>query len=247
MITANLFGGLGNQLFELAALDTISKQTNRQIYLESHTTIKTHHSSENYYDTIFSNWKSIPVTDIPTKIIHELYYGFKEWDFIDESVKLHGHFQDYRYISPTFEQSLVFPNSPIIDGAFIHIRGGDYVNHPHHDLGLRSYYERAIALFPKGTKFYIFTNDRAYAKTFTFLDTIDHEFIEETNEVNCIALMKNCSIGGICPNSTFSWWGAFLNRNNRILVLPSKWDNTHNNVSGYFFPGSIVCEVTDPM
>lgn len=245
MLTISLCGGLGNQLFQLAALDTISKQTNRTPYLTSLVTTKTHHSLENYFNTIFSKWKSYPVLNLAAQQSGETSYKFKEWQFENSKpVILSGYFQNYRYVSSDFESKLSFPSSSVLPGAFLHIRGGDYVNHWLHDVKLNNYYDLAIQHFPRGTKFFIFTNDVAYAKTFEFLNTIDHEFVNETDELKTLSMMKNCTVGGICANSTFSWWGAYLHRKNRTLVLPSKWFNTPDiYIEGYFFPEAIICQV----
>lgn len=244
MITIFLQGGLGNQLFQLAALETISKQTNNSIFLEDEETPKTHHSQQNYFETIFLEWKHIPRIKLDAKNVNEVSYEFQTWNLPDPVTKLCGYFQNHKYISDEFISRLWLPNVPKLNGAFLHIRGGDYVNNSFHDVGLEEYYERAIQKFPAGTKFYIFTNDIPYAKTLSFLKKIDHEYSTERDEVRALAYMKNCTVGGICANSTFSWWGAYLNRENRILVLPSKWFNDRSIfIDGYFFPNSIQCPV----
>lgn len=244
MITASLSGGLGNQLFQLAALDTISKQANRTPYLTSIITKETHHSSKNYFDSIFTRWKSSIVLNIKADHIEETSYEFKHWRFEKSSpVILSGYFQNYMYVSNDFESKLSLPDCPTLSGAFLHIRGGDYVNHWLHDVKLRDYYHRAIQHFPSGTKFFVFTNDKEYAKSLDILEKIDYEFVNEEDEVTSLALMKNCKLGGICANSTFSWWAAYLNRDNRTLVIPSKWFNSNIYVQGYFFPQAIICQV----
>ena len=244
MLTISLCGGLGNQLFQLAALQTISRQSGRKMYLESFDSPLTCHSDQKYFDSILSQWKSCPQRQTPCQEVHETSYEFRIWKFGVPIVKLCGYFQNYQYISEDFVNSIVLPDVPILQGAFLHIRGGDYVNHPLHDVHLEDYYTKAISLFPKDTHFYIFTNDIVYAKTLSFLNTIHHTIVEESDEVKTLTLLKNCTLGGICANSTFSWWGAYLNRNHRILVLPSKWFNTPNiYIKGYFFPGSTIIEV----
>jgi hypothetical protein len=238
-----LCGGLGNQLFQIAAAHSISKKTNRVLLLGESPV--THHSRQDYYSSIFSKWVSCRKDIKDAETINEKSYEYEEWQFpLNKNVILSGYFQNYKYILDDFIDSLVLPNVPTLQGAFIHIRGGDYVNHWLHDVKLQSYYEKSIACFPKHTKFYIFTNDISYAKTFPFLDTIDYEFVNESDELHSLALMKHCLVGGICPNSTFSWWAAYMNRKDRILVLPSKWFNSpYIYIDGYFFPGSTVITV----
>lgn len=241
MLTVSIAGGLGNQLFQIAAASSIAKKNNRKLCLPS--IPSTHHSKQNYYETIFQQWSPEDVGEHTT--VCESSYHYKEWRInIPIPVQLSGYFQNYKYIEDDFIERLVLPHTPSLDGAFLHIRGGDYVNHWLHDMKLQRYYERAVAMFPNTTKFYIFTNDVTYAKTFSFLNTIQHEFVTGQDEVTCLSFMKNCKLGGICANSTFSWWGAYLNRNGRTLVLPSKWFNTPDiYIDGYFFPGSTICPV----
>jgi hypothetical protein len=124
--------------------------------------------------------------------------------------------------------------------VFLHIRGGDYVGHPVHDVGLSAhYYPWAVQQFPPNTHFLVFTNDRAYAESLPFLQTISHSFAEG-DELQALDQMRHC-VGGICANSTFSWWGAYLTPNRKI-VLPSKWFvYPIADISGLFVPGWTIC------
>ena len=241
-LTVSLQGGLGNVLFQIAGGSSIAKKNNYQFCLTD--LPKTHHSEEDYYSSILQKWKCY-YSSIDNPIdIHEQSYAYSDWTFPpNNALRLCGYFQNYKYIDSDFVDSLVLPEVDTLHGAFLHIRGGDYVNHWFHDVKLNYYYSRAIQQFPSNTKFYVMTNDIPYAQTLSFLKTINHEFVDEKNEVRTLALMKNCTLGGICPNSTFSWWGGYLNRS-RTIVLPSKWFNDPRMyVEGYFFPGSVVIPV----
>jgi hypothetical protein len=139
--------------------------------------------------------------------------------------------------------SLLNLERPKVNAAFLHIRGGDYRGHPIHGLPMEGYYERAIKHFPSDTLFYVLTNDREYAESFAVLKTIRHEYID-CDEIEGLAWMKRCTLGGICPNSTYSWWGAVQDLN-RTLVIPSQWTNdlAWSALSNYRFPGVIVEDV----
>ena len=85
------------------------------------------------------------------------------------------------------------------------------------------------------------TNDLKYALTKSFIQDIQYTVIDEP-ELETLYLMSQCA-GGICANSSFSWWGAFLNPHRKI-VMPDKWyPHSTLNTEGYYFPGVIKCPV----
>ena len=243
-------GGLGNQLFELAAADHISKKKNYALYFRTLETTYKKHSDKQYFESIFSNWRSYLNTTIySTSVYQEQTSEYNIDELSGDTIELRGYFQNYKYIESDFCSKLVFDktilsNHPNISNTvFLHIRGGDYLNGDGawvHNVYLDKYYNEAIHLFPKGTHFSVFTNDIEYAKSKPFLNNISYSFINE-NELDSLFLMSQCS-GGICANSTFSWWGAYLNRN-RKLTWPSKFMNISHYIDGYFFPELIVLDV----
>jgi len=217
--------------------------------LKSLQTPKTHHSTRNYFDGIFQNWNSCVQECSSLKNVTESNrYHTENWKLKLSNVEnacLCGYFQNHAYISQDFCSKLSFHTRVLerypryTHSAFLHIRGGDYVGNGYHFFDLRDYYRQAIQQFPEGTHFYIFTNDRSYASSFEVLKTIEHTFVEE-HEEDSLYLMSQCGLGGICANSTFSWWGAYLNPNRR-LILPSQWfHDTSVYIGGLFFPGCIV-------
>jgi len=251
MISTKLQGGLGNWLFQIAAGETIAKQVNKKYFI-SNLVDKSHHSNINYFDNIFKNWKEVISNNIPVTEIYEPSFDFFDWNNILGSqtspVCLIGYFQNYKYVSNDFIEKLAFDKSIIEkypkleNSAFIHIRGTDYKNHWLHDVGLDNYYNKAISMFSKDTHFYVFTNDKYYALTKSFLKDISCTFVNE-NEVDSLYLMSQCKIGGICANSSFSWWGAYLNPK-RMITMPSKWYNqSHFYIDGYYFDNVIKIDV----
>ncbi|EMD0831368.1 alpha-1,2-fucosyltransferase [Morganella morganii] len=114
----------------------------------------------------------------------------------------------------------------------VHIRRGDYISNPaansHHGVCEISYYEKAInkiKLQNPNTKFIFFSDDNewiqnnfGHIKNSYFVDNKATSF-----SVVDIYLMSLCS-NNIIANSSFSWWGAWLNRNeSKIVLYPKKW------------------------
>jgi len=114
----------------------------------------------------------------------------------------------------------------------IHVRRGDYVSDGktaayHGSCGL-DYYRRAIGIMKEkilAPMFYIFSDDIEWAKN-NFIGP-EYVFVSrpEIFDVEELILMSRCK-NNIIANSSFSWWGAWLNSNpDKIVIAPSKWFN----------------------
>jgi Glycosyl transferase family 11 len=114
----------------------------------------------------------------------------------------------------------------------IHVRRGDYVSNKHaskeHGLVSMSYYETAIA-FVRGIvekpRFYVFSDDLEWCRKNLNLGKdaifVDGNGVDRAYED--IHLMQHCQ-HNIVANSSFSWWGAWLNVNpNKIVIAPKQW------------------------
>ena len=112
----------------------------------------------------------------------------------------------------------------------LHVRRGDYVqnvntNSVHGTCDL-DYYKKAIKYIEhnvQDSSFYIFSDDMTWCKEhFNFLK--NKIFVDDTKSAfDDMELMKNCK-NNIIANSTFSWWGAWLNENEeKIIITPKKW------------------------
>lgn len=246
-LTVNIMGGLGNQMFQLAALLHVAKQTRRVPYIQTLENPSTH-SAVSYFDTIFRSFRTLHSTVKPTTRITEPHLSYTNWPPLLRMTlnpEISGYFQDWRYVDPDFVSRLQFSADVlgkylVKDSIFLHIRGGDYVGNVYHDIGLDAYYQRAIAYFP-GAYFLVVTNDPDYAMKRPFLSNLNYKIVTES-EIDTLFIMSQCA-GGICANSSFSWWGAYLNPHRKI-VMPDRWyRDSHHATEGYYFPGVIKCQV----
>ena len=118
----------------------------------------------------------------------------------------------------------------------IHIRRGDYLLSPTYsgicDL---AYYKKAIQEINSdgmSHKYFIFSNDIKWCKENILPLTGKNSTIFVTDnkgENSCwdIFLMTYCN-DLIIANSSFSWWGAFLNQNAKRIIAPKPWMNGRN-------------------
>lgn len=114
----------------------------------------------------------------------------------------------------------------------IHIRGGDYFNAQNINRfgGIcdKQYYQVALAFCNRQLgkcHFFIFTNDYQYTQK-VLPNNEEYEIVNNSEEDGHkdIFLMSQCK-HNIIANSSFSWWGAWLNENKEKLVIaPEKWD-----------------------
>lgn len=113
----------------------------------------------------------------------------------------------------------------------LHIRRGDYARDPKtssiHGVQPLSYYQKAVNVISekvKDPKYFIFSDEIEWAKEhLNFLK--DVEFVSAQKFENHVemTLMSHCQ-HNIIANSSFSWWGAWLNLNpKKIVIAPQKW------------------------
>lgn len=161
---------------------------------------------------------------------------------------LDGYWQSEQYFAPISEQlrqdlCLAIPLSQtqqelakkISEDKYsvaLHVRRGDYVADPattaFHGLCSLDWYERAVAQIIKqvpNAHFYVFSDDYDWVKDNLKLPAPMHlvKPSPDGQEAIDLYLMSLCQ-HNIIANSSFSWWGAWLNANpNKIVVAPQRW------------------------
>lgn len=142
---------------------------------------------------------------------------------------------DFEFCEPKDKRNInVLKEIRSNNSCSVHIRRGDYINHPtFKGICDENYYKKAIEYIEtrvSNVKFYVFSNDIDWCKKFLIGDNfifIDWNF-GETSYIDMF-LMKECK-HNIISNSTFCWWSSWLNTNEgKITISPSKWTNNYQD------------------
>jgi hypothetical protein len=121
----------------------------------------------------------------------------------------------------------------------VHIRRGDYVSDPTtssiHGVCSLDYYRKAVSYIRAKVEtpvFFVFSDDMEWVKGNLEFDGCEVQYIEHNGEKDFedLRLMYSCK-HNIIANSSFSWWGAWLNNNpDKIVIAPQNWfKSTHQN------------------
>lgn len=247
MISCKLYGQLGNQMFQYAATIATALKYGDKYLIPNRTqneeVWKSHHfENVNYRDIsrgqilpAWQHWKepSHSYTEIPDE------YGRR--------LMLDGYFQSYKYFEdylPEIKKAFGFNTIGYTTprkSTFIHVRRGDYLKYPtKHPVVTIEYLKEAMEISAsKGvTHFDCFSDDMEWVKENLNKDLFpNYTFDYYTGngalvDLEMMTMTQNC----IISNSTFSWWGAYLNANpNKIVITPDEknWfgiENKHLSV-----------------
>lgn len=237
-VTTVLQGGLGNQMFQIAAAYSYSISNNADFKIYEDLYIPCHHPNlELYKDNIYSNLK-FEKCDSSFIRYNERSFCFNEIPKINDNVALYGYFQSEKYFSEHAKQikNLFDFKSDIISkynnklktkNCSIHIRRGDYLNLQHcHPNQTLEYYKKAVSLFDDDTLFFVFSNDIDWCKKEINKNSIGANnlvFIDGNSCQEDLLLMSKCQ-NNIIANSSFSWWASWLNNNElKKIIYPKNW------------------------
>ena len=252
MISAYLQGGLGNQLFQIAAAVSLAED-----YSDSAAFNTKHHDlpfqgrkCENYLGSIFRNLDFSSNYQIQ-QVYREPHFHYSKIPYLPEMCIV-GYFQSEKYFQHNKEivQNLFTSNEEIEslikekygsvllkNPTSVHIRRGDYLGNPNaHPVCSMEYYDNALRSFSNDQTFLLFSDDIEWCKKEFKEDNF--YFVEDNEDVVDLFLMSKCS-NNIIANSSFSWWAAWLNMNeNKRVVAPKSWfgESMNNNTKDLIPP-----------
>lgn len=186
-------------------------------------------------------------------VVEPYYHYWQEINNLKGNLYLMGYWQSEKYfikIKDIIRKDFIFKNLlsdknkkvahniSQVNSVSLHVRRGDYItNKKNYFIGTCDlhYYQKAIEFIKhKITNpfFFVFSDDISWAKKNLPTDLkiffVDHNNYE--NSYYDMQLMSLCK-HNIIANSTFSWWGAWLNSYfNKVVIAPKKWfaDSTYN-------------------
>ncbi len=235
VVTFKPMGRMGNYMWELSAAFAYAKKHGLNFSVPNKT-------NDAQWNPIYFTDKASPLMDLyrangVIKIEEKTYFKFdelpyeKDWEF-SKTIELEGYFQNPKYFAEYRKEILEFLELPWElkkDTVAIQVRRTDYlIHHDKHPAFSDEYMCNAMAYFAaKGfTKFKVFSDDIAWCKDY-FGDkkfskfTID--FSEGKKELEDLIGISECA-HHINSSSTFSWWGAWMNKSEeKIIVTPKIW------------------------
>jgi hypothetical protein len=238
-VTVVLGAGLGNRFFQVAAmLGYAEAHGHTPVFVESF--IEDNPSHPGPY-SIVDLFPSIPILResvdwVTCKEVEEFTYS--PFCYHKGHVRLLGSFQSHLYF-PTSSipcPALLVPARTAADTYFLHVRRGDYL-HPlcaHHRVSLESYWERCLSLIPatEATQFLVCSEDMEWCRAelprrlSQWIKPHQWRFLPPCDDAATLAAMIGCGAGGLCANSSFSWWAAYWNRERgggRLFFMPALW------------------------
>lgn len=246
MIYCNLKGGLANMLIQMAAVKSMAidngtdcsfPNLGEQLKLINDEMVhnpKIKHAFD--YMLMFDKFNTVlPTSRLP---VITFPFEYEKINLPEGSFYVDGFFQSEKYfvhnrkellewfkIPEQIKEKIELKYSELLKQrtTSIHVRRGDYLRFPnHHPVQTIEYYNKSIEYLKGDTDlFIVFSDDIEWCKEYIKADNII--YVEDEKDYIEIYLMSLCD-NNIISNSSFSWWGAWLNRNeNKIVIGPKIW------------------------
>jgi hypothetical protein len=227
MISCKLQGGLGNYLFQIAAMHSLTSDAGFDV----DNAVQVHGDIKTYLSNILRKIKTN---------VDELSYQYNEPEFTYQPLPYHdetlyiGYFQSEKYLQRDTvldlfaidDETLKYLKEKYADVLYnsvsLHVRRGDYLHKQNrHPAQKMSYYTTALEHFEEADNILIFSDDIDWCKENFIGDQF--KFITDEKDYMDLWLMSLCD-HNIIANSSFSWWGAWLNQNiDKKVIAPSNW------------------------
>lgn len=254
-VSGHLTGGLGNRLFQHAASAGLAEQWGHECVLYKPGMETTNHAEVDRIYDLFPQVRVVETTESYQMAPEPpgacfTYLGWPErappgvgnvlvdgWRQTEKYFPRNGIHVDLEHaVGSARLESLLRQYDLDTDYSrrntwSVHFRFGDYLQLPHHQIDLGSYYGQAIRQIPASARILIFSDEAVRFKS--VLQGLfahrrqDITIVAEEGVIDTLALMAYCWGGSIVANSTFSWWGAYCAHRragqNHKALFPRIW------------------------
>lgn len=229
MITVQLVGRTGNNMFQIATAISLAKKNN---------TIAKYWGDDSYINGF--KLKGVEKTNKPNKkkYIEKTFNYDKEFESITDDTNIEGYFQSEKYFLNvkdeikrcfSFTSNIVNSTKQNKNGSYksiikgetstaVHVRRTDYLKHPkiYNQLD-KNYYGACLESIKEKGRVLVFSDDINWCR-----EQFDKRFEYITMKpIESMYLMSRCS-NIIMANSTFSWWAAWIGSPQKV-IYPKNW------------------------
>lgn len=252
IVSVNIMGGLGNQMFELAVAYAYARRNNGSLKV-----MRNKRESDGrplYWDSFLSRFNKYLVDSIPDNLEQWRESGATEYCSIpnlnSNGMFINGYLQSPKYFS-TYEEEIkqLFASSynviQTINDKYsqllcnkdrvivVHARRTDYCRNQDiinfHGPLTTDYYKEAIKRMCQSVTnpiFLLASDDSSFwidiLETIPEFDSGNIYILNNENEINTLTLLQQFNYF-VIANSTFSWWAAWLAKDAKRVIAPSKW------------------------
>lgn len=225
MVIPKTYGRMGNFLFQAACAMGYAWRHGLEYTLPSKTSDP--RSNPIYLQHLVDPKLRVTQPVVELKEVSHAYntLPFKE-EWRQRTIVLDGYWQTEKYFKEFRDrvlEAMRFPWESKAGTVSVHVRRTDYLKLAHkHPPVTPQWLDAAMAKFP-GAQFHFFSDDTYWCQQWygrKRKDCVVHAGSCETEDL----IAMSCCEHNICSASTFSWWGAWLNRNPaKRVVIPNWW------------------------
>jgi len=247
IVTVTIMGGLGNQLFQIAAAYAYAKKIGARLQLI--------HIQENgnrpvYWNSILEKVVPYCVSTLPDSFLHwneDLPTMHKEIPLFSGNVHLHGYLQSSKYYhNDTIKneiKELFRPSDTLMKEVstryqyllnnkerviVVHARRTDYLTNQgmiqFHGPLPPDYYDKAIAkmaLLIENPIWVLTSDDNTFWKEVPSISSLNTYMLNENSDIHAFALLQQFE-NYIISNSTFIWWCTWMSAAKKVIA-PCRW------------------------
>ena len=247
MITSYLMGGLGNILFQVSAALSLGYSINKKIKFSiiDNQLSPQGNGIKNYKDNILSRLEFTEESFLHSNLViyEEPSFSYTKIPEQFDNLILKGYFQSEKYFKEHEEKIKNIFSESEEENAYIekkygdllknyictsiHVRRGDYLGlKDFHPFCSSEYYMESINYLKDTEKYIIFSDDLEWCKNNLYYLGLEKQiknviFIDEIDFLSLRIMSKTKN--NIIANSTFSWWGAWLNNSENTVICPEQW------------------------